>query len=66
MSVMQDNREVAIELHRVKKRYRLGQIGGGTLRADLESWWATFNGERNSLFNKWCWDKWIFRLKKNE
>lgn len=21
--------------------------------------------ERNSLFNKWCWDKWIFRLKKN-
>ena len=35
-----ENREIAIKLSGVKKRYRLGQIGGGTLTADLQSWWA--------------------------
>lgn len=34
------NREVAIQLSGVKKQYRLGQIGGGTLQRDLQSWWA--------------------------
>lgn len=34
------NREVAIQLSGVKKQYRLGQIGGGTLQKDLQSWWA--------------------------
>lgn len=35
-----ENREVAIQLSGVKKQYRLGQIGGGTLQKDLQSWWA--------------------------
>ena len=35
-----ENREVAIQLSGVKKMYKLGQIGGGTLTADLQSWWA--------------------------
>ncbi len=30
----------AIVIQGLKKQYRLGQIGGGTLRSDLESWWA--------------------------
>lgn len=29
-----------IEIDNVKKRYRLGSIGGGTLRGDLQSLWA--------------------------
>lgn len=35
-----ENREVAIQLSGVKKMYKLGQIGGGTLQGDLQSWWA--------------------------
>lgn len=31
---------IAIRISNVKKRYRLGQIGGGTLQQDLQSWWA--------------------------
>ncbi len=34
-----DNSNV-IEIDNVKKQYRLGTIGGGTLRGDLQSWWA--------------------------
>lgn len=30
----------AIEVIDIKKKYRLGEIGGGTLRGDLQSWWA--------------------------
>ena len=29
-----------IEIDNVKKLYRLGAIGGGTLKGDIESWWA--------------------------
>ena len=32
--------ENVIEIDNVKKQYRLGVIGGGTLRGDIESWWA--------------------------
>ena len=42
-----DNRPVAIQLTGVKKRYKLGQIGGGTLQADLESWWARKRGKED-------------------
>ena len=31
---------LAIDIKGLKKQYRLGQIGGGTLTADLQSWWA--------------------------
>jgi len=29
-----------IKIDNVKKQYRLGAIGGGTLKGDLQSWWA--------------------------
>ena len=41
------NREVAIRLSGVKKMYKLGQIGGGTLQADLQSWWARIRGKED-------------------
>ena len=40
-----ENREIAIQLSGVKKMYKLGQIGGGTLTADLQSWWARIRGK---------------------
>ena len=42
-----DNRDVAIRLSGVKKMYKLGQIGGGTLTADLQSWWARVRGKED-------------------
>ncbi len=42
-----ENREVAIRLSGVKKMYKLGQIGGGTLQADLQSWWARVRGKED-------------------
>ena len=42
-----DNREVAIRLSGVKKMYKLGQIGGGTLQGDLQSWWARLRGKED-------------------
>ncbi len=36
-----DNRnDIAIQITGLKKRYRLGTIGGGTLQGDIQSWWA--------------------------
>lgn len=37
----------AIKIENVKKQYRLGQIGGGTLRGDLSSWWARKLGKED-------------------
>ena len=42
-----ENREVAIRLSGVKKMYKLGQIGGGTLQGDLQSWWARIRGKED-------------------
>lgn len=33
-------REIAIKAVGVKKKYRLGAIGGTTLKAEVQSWWA--------------------------
>ena len=44
---MNENREIALKLTGVKKRYKLGQIGGGTLTADLQSWWARVRGKED-------------------
>lgn len=41
------NREVTIRVRRVSKVYRLGAIGGGTLKADLSSWWARRKGKED-------------------
>lgn len=45
MTEKNDNKPVAIQVSGVKKMYRLGQIGGGTLQADLQSWWAKVRGK---------------------
>lgn len=42
-----ENRPVAIKVSGVKKMYKLGQIGGGTLQADLQSWWARVRGKED-------------------
>lgn len=47
MNTKTENREVAIKLSGVKKMYKLGQIGGGTLTADLQSWWARVRGKED-------------------
>lgn len=41
------NREIAVKMEGVKKQYKLGQIGGGTLQADLQSWWAKVRGKED-------------------
>lgn len=47
MAKQNENRELAIKLTDVKKMYKLGQIGGGTLQADLQSWWAKIHGRED-------------------
>ena len=42
-----EEQRIAIRLSGVKKRYKLGQIGGGTLTADLQSWWARVRGKED-------------------
>ena len=46
--------EIMIDIHNVKKEYRLGAIGGGTLKGDLQSWWARRRGKEdpNSLIGQ--------------
>ena len=39
--------EIAIKIQGLKKQYKLGQIGGGTLTADLQSWWARVRGKED-------------------
>lgn len=39
--------DIAIKIENLKKQYRLGTIGGGTLSADLESWWARKRGKED-------------------
>lgn len=39
--------ELAIRIEHVSKEYRLGAIGGGTLRGDLQSWWARKKGKED-------------------
>ena len=44
---MEKNKDIMIRVRNVKKKYRLGQIGGGTLRGDLQSWWARKRGKED-------------------
>ena len=39
--------DIAIQIKGLKKQYRLGTIGGGSLSADLESWWARKRGKED-------------------
>lgn len=47
MNQEQNSREVAISLSGVKKKYKLGQIGGATLTEELQSWWARVRGKED-------------------
>ena len=38
---------LAIKIEHVSKEYRLGAIGGGTLRGDLQSWMARIRGKED-------------------
>lgn len=40
-------KELALKVENLKKRYRLGVIGGGTLYGDLQSWWAKIRGKED-------------------
>ena len=40
-------REIAIKISNVKKRYKLVQIGGGTFKEDVQSWWAKVRGKED-------------------
>ncbi len=47
MSEINNKQEIAVKLSGVKKQYKLGQIGGGTLTADLQTWWARVRGKED-------------------
>lgn len=44
---MQQQNDIMIRVRNVKKKYKIGQIGGGTLRGDLQSWWARKRGKED-------------------
>lgn len=37
--------DLAIQISGLKKKYKLGAIGGGTLKGDIQSWWARKRGK---------------------
>ena len=39
--------ELAIKIDHISKEYRLGAIGGGTLRGDIQSWMARIRGKED-------------------
>lgn len=38
---------ISVKINNLGKEYRLGAIGGGTLRGDLTTWWAKVRGKEN-------------------
>ena len=42
-----ETNELALKVCNVKKKYRLGVIGGGTLQGDIASWWARKRGKED-------------------
>ena len=42
---MENEKDIAIQINGLKKRYRLGVIGGDTLQEDIQSWWARIRGK---------------------
>lgn len=39
--------DIAIKIENLKKHYKLGAIGGATLNAELQSWWARKRGKED-------------------
>ena len=48
MARQSEERVPVIQVTGLKKKYKLGQIGGGTLTADLQSWWARVRGKEDA------------------
>ena len=46
-AVLPDKAPLALRVSHVSKQYRLGSIGGRTLQADLQSWWARMRGQQD-------------------
>lgn len=44
---VQDERDIAIQITGLKKRYKLGLITAGTLKGDIQSWWARKRGKED-------------------
>ena len=44
---MMEDKELVLKVDNVKKKYRLGVIGGGTLQGDIQSWWARIRGKED-------------------
>lgn len=42
-----ERKEPVIQIENLKKKYRLGSIGGRTLREDIVSWWAQKRGRQD-------------------
>ncbi len=42
-----ENKDIAIKISGLRKMYKLGQIGGGTLQGDIQSWWAKVRGKED-------------------
>lgn len=47
MAMATSERSPVIQVTGLKKQYKLGQIGGGTLTHDLQSWWARLRGKED-------------------
>ena len=47
VKIDEDSPDDIIRIRNVKKQYRLGAIGGATLREDLQSWWARVRGKED-------------------
>ena len=45
--ITDNDRPVAIQISGVDKIYRIGEVGRGTLQADLQSWWARKRGRED-------------------
>ena len=45
--MQQTEKTPVIQIKGLKKQYKLGQIGGGTLTHDLQSWWARVRGKED-------------------
>lgn len=44
---IRDEQDIAIKISGLKKRYKLGLITAGTLKGDIQSWWARKRGKED-------------------
>ena len=61
--------DIAIKIENLRKKYRLGTIGGQTLNAELQSWWARKRGKEDpNNFGKdfWALDGINLEINKGE